>query len=186
MPNKRFGFIAKCIIPKDTVILKEEPYVCVTEHNPYNMFNLIYEAIQKKREFFMQLLPENLQNYNLNIEDIKRELNNVSSDVRDYFISIGEDVILLYCAKFYSNAFGFVLEPIFLEYGVIFNHSCEPNVEFTCHESVMVFKTIRDVEKGEELYISYIDTEDDFESRKYELQNRYGFICRCNKCKLKK
>lgn len=43
-------------------------------------------------------------------------------------------------------------------------------------------RTLRPVKKGEEIYISYIDTTNPFHRRQSELQARWFFSCRCTKC----
>lgn len=69
------------------------------------------------------------------------------------------------------------------------NHSCDPNV-------VVLYKTrgwgakhplvahciaLRDIEQGEELCISYIESNDHVTKRQEALKH-YGFLCNCSKC----
>jgi len=64
-----------------------------------------------------------------------------------------------------------------------FNHSCAPNVSRYCIGDIAVFVTNRAIAKGEELTISYIESEMLVESqrqRNHEL-NR-DFVCACEKC----
>jgi len=45
---------------------------------------------------------------------------------------------------------------LLLGYGMLYNHSAEPNCEYVQEaERVITFVTLRDVEPGEELYIDY-------------------------------
>eukprot|EP00934_Nitzschia_sp_Nitz4_P001235 Nitzschia sp. Nitz4//scaffold140_size61219//20334//21095//NITZ4_006437-RA/size61219-processed-gene-0.3-mRNA-1//1//CDS//3329536218//1235//frame0 len=70
------------------------------------------------------------------------------------------------------------------------NHSCEPNAEvrsqeFIDHHMDLVAK--RDLEKGEEILISYIGVgpnvgKKSTHQRQRELQRKYLFLCDCPKC----
>ena len=73
------------------------------------------------------------------------------------------------------------------------NHSCIPNIiaqyedgkwgqNYPCVVSCI---SLRDIAEGEELCISYVDSELDFEERQAALAN-YGFDCCCDKCKQEK
>jgi hypothetical protein len=43
-------------------------------------------------------------------------------------------------------------------------------------------RAARDIDRGEELLISYIDAEMPFEQRQQRLQFAYGFVCKCARC----
>lgn len=47
--------------------------------------------------------------------------------------------------------------------------------------SAAVILTLEDIEAGEEVTISYIDSDADLAERTEELRD-YGFVCRCQKC----
>ena len=58
----------------------------------------------------------------------------------------------------------------------MFNHDCDPSVHVACdtnHE--VAFVAARDMQAGDELCISYVDTSLPFEERRRALQNQYGF-----------
>lgn len=65
-----------------------------------------------------------------------------------------------------------------------FNHSCRPNVNYWVVEnSLRVECTAGEaVAQGEELCISYIDTQQDLASRRAKLQESYLFTCDCARC----
>jgi SET domain len=73
------------------------------------------------------------------------------------------------------------------------NHSCDPNVVVLyktggwgpLHPLVAHAVALRDIEDGEELCISYIDSTGPLEKRQEELKH-YGFTCRCSKCEKEK
>ena len=62
-----------------------------------------------------------------------------------------------------------------------FNHSCDNNV---CYEGIGDFIfcfAIKDINKGDELTISYISSSENYNKRKEKLDN-WGIICKCNYC----
>jgi SET and MYND domain-containing protein len=65
-----------------------------------------------------------------------------------------------------------------------FNHSCAPNVLVACGDSArsVAFVAGDDVAPGEELCISYVDTESSGEERRHLLLHKYGFRCPCVRC----
>ena len=63
------------------------------------------------------------------------------------------------------------------------NHSCAPNCEVAFAEDNAVFVvTTRAVALGEGLTISYVDASGTDDERREELQETYGFECRCARC----
>lgn len=65
-----------------------------------------------------------------------------------------------------------------------FNHSCVPNCEQSWNEDlqeVHIFAS-RDVRKGEELQIYYVDVRKSSEDRTSELLDKYRFCCDCPAC----
>ena len=96
---------------------------------------------------------------------------------RDYE---GQD---LYELKFKRNAFNYNGYAAILFEGAKFNHSCDHNVIFepTYEKGVnyMVFKTVRDVEAGEELCDNYLLSDKKGKSHQ-RLKEQYGFICTCS------
>lgn len=67
-----------------------------------------------------------------------------------------------------------------------FNSSCAPNVskcwDPTLH--AMLFRTLRDVEEGEELCFNYCDVLGTREQRREEIMEERSFECRCDVCEL--
>ncbi|KAH6679388.1 hypothetical protein B0J14DRAFT_558705 [Halenospora varia] len=66
-----------------------------------------------------------------------------------------------------------------------FNHSCEPNVwyDFDFERNTMHMAAVRDIEEGEELFITYIGHKDTESTavRRTELQ-KWGIDCMCTAC----
>ena len=67
-----------------------------------------------------------------------------------------------------------------------FNSSCTPNVSKAWDEirNVMVFRTLRDIQEGEELCFNYCDVLATKDERKRILQDEFGFECNCSACLL--
>jgi len=67
-----------------------------------------------------------------------------------------------------------------------FNHDCRPNVDYSWSERdlTMSFRAIRKIKKGEEITISYIQTDQPAAVRKADLHFKWGFNCSCHFCTL--
>ena len=71
---------------------------------------------------------------------------------------------------------GLVLSCLLPGVASMFNHDCDPSVHVACdtnHE--VAFVAARDMQAGDELCISYVDTSLPFEERRRALQQQYGF-----------
>ena len=71
------------------------------------------------------------------------------------------------------------------------NHSCNPNAFFYKREGVdrtndIVLFAARNIKKGEEISISYINNAMDYDDRQALLEYPYRFTCICEKCKQEK
>lgn len=143
-------------IPKYSIILIERPYKI------YKSINNIFQNIKN------DLIKYNLCN----------QFNNL------FPRNIGKNKNY-YEQKIIKNAFNFdrknYRNPCILFYGTLFNHSCNPNILFINHNDYMVFYTIYNITKGEQLFIHYIDVNLPLNTRQKLLQ-QYGFICTCDKC----
>ncbi|KAH3966701.1 hypothetical protein HBI24_215170 [Parastagonospora nodorum] len=62
------------------------------------------------------------------------------------------------------------------------NHSCDPNAFVMMDGASVSLRTLKPIKKGEEVYISYIDTTNPFHRRQTELSARWFFTCACSKC----
>jgi hypothetical protein len=77
--------------------------------------------------------------------------------------------------------FGFGLFPLC----AIFNHSCYPNSIFVNEGASLTFRTIRPVERNEELTVNYISLYAPRTVRRKELWTEKKFFCMCRRCMLK-
>lgn len=69
--------------------------------------------------------------------------------------------------------------------GCLFNHSCEPSLSVqyaATNDETLAVAALRDVAAGEELTISYIDTELPLAVRQQQLFEHYLFECGCPRC----
>lgn len=68
--------------------------------------------------------------------------------------------------------------------GSFFNHSCEPNVnvQWSGNSGRVTFHAAGPIDEGEQLVVSYIDTEASVSNRQAQLLRGWGFTCHCAKC----
>lgn len=65
----------------------------------------------------------------------------------------------------------------------LLNHDCDPNVSVIWWESAHVaLHARRDIQEGEGLRITYLDSSMGYEARQRHLLESYGFACRCSRC----
>ncbi|KAI8052292.1 hypothetical protein BDF22DRAFT_687497 [Syncephalis plumigaleata] len=64
----------------------------------------------------------------------------------------------------------------------LLNHSCSPNCTILFDGTTAVTRSLCAINPGEELTINYLDVTLPKAKRQKELQDRYFFTCRCDKC----
>lgn len=74
---------------------------------------------------------------------------------------------------------GIMIDPLFSH----INHSCDPNAYIVMDGPEIQLRALKDVKMDEEIYISYVDPTNPYARRQSELQERWFFTCKCNKCK---
>ena len=62
------------------------------------------------------------------------------------------------------------------------NHSCDFNAYLLLDGSKVDLRSSRPIDRGEEIFIAYIDPTHPFHRRQHELNSRWFFTCRCTKC----
>jgi hypothetical protein len=87
-------------------------------------------------------------------------------------------------SKCYKNAFDMSNNKRGVFYKAsMFNHSCEPNIKYYFVGDKIVMIPRRDIYKGEELTITYIDcVKYSFKERQFLLKLGWNFDCKCPKC----
>jgi SET and MYND domain-containing protein len=67
-------------------------------------------------------------------------------------------------------------------YAALINHSCNYNSVVGFDGDELIIKAVRPIQKGEQIFISYIDTTNPVKLRRTELHDRYFFTCHCANC----
>lgn len=68
-------------------------------------------------------------------------------------------------------------------YMALLNHSCDPKCTWSFEGTELRVTTLKDIENGEELYITYIDDLGDYYGRRRRLLEGWQFLCACLLCK---
>ncbi|AVG45950.1 set domain-containing [Acanthamoeba polyphaga mimivirus] len=190
--NKGQGFLALTDIPTGTIILREKPAfeLFINDNVVSDIFEMLYQIFmcrdKKKINYFLSMSPKTHHEF-IHYEDkISQELKKLklrSNHIYQFFKKkFSDDDILLFCAKYMSNAFEYGDSIAILFNGRIFNHSCLPNIVFYRCNDEMCFITVRDIYKGEELLDSYVNITHDKKTRQSRLWNQYRFHCDCQRC----
>lgn len=77
-----------------------------------------------------------------------------------------------------STPIGLCFEPVVS----LANHSCTPNATIIFDGRQLTLRTLDPIKKGDQVFVSYIDTTQTREERRHELKDRYFFTCHCEKC----
>jgi SET domain-containing protein len=168
----------------DTVTYHSEDYFEII----YNILNSNDKGGRNAKELitkYFNLVPHTIDDQFISREEILKKLNN--SRYKEYFRNMEIDEVRILYEKLNRNMFLFNEDYKVEEGGlfidsIYFNHSCIPNVEYDIINDKIYFHTVRDISKGEEIYISYIDTSKETSERKKELLKGYGFECNCELC----
>lgn len=107
----------------------------------------------------------------------------------DYLIGVPtlEECVTLLC-KLHCNTYTIwdnELRPVGIgiyPFSSLMNHSCDPNCIILYIGTKQVIRTIKPLQKGEELQISYIDSGLPTPLRLQELRENYFFECDCSRC----
>ena len=69
--------------------------------------------------------------------------------------------------------------------GAMINHSCDPNSHHVSEGHEISFRSVCDIQKGEEITSGYRNGTLGYDERQRELFESYAFHCRCSRCALK-
>ncbi|OMO50102.1 hypothetical protein COLO4_38230 [Corchorus olitorius] len=64
----------------------------------------------------------------------------------------------------------------------LINHSCSPNSVLVFEGKEAVIRAVQQIRKGDEVFVSYIDTGAATTSRQNDLLKQYFFTCTCSRC----
>ena len=192
IPGKGIGYVAQKDIEPGCIIIREKPafYIPKDEAITSEIFQLLYQVMTSKDAVqirkFMKLVPLTPEN-NEQRERVLEEYNHlqkVDPVLYKYFKdNIELEHLLILCYKYIQNAFridGY--GPCILLTGACLNHSCIPNVVFTNKKGVIMFKTVRKINKGEEICDHYVGLLISESKRRERLKSQYGFECTCLRC----
>ena len=142
---------------KDRIEFKEEKKYLIDKISQLSCLSLKNENKNKE---------ERVKNFKYNDDDIKDIIsNNAILTIRNDRKKIAPNEI---CYGLYINC-------------SFFNHSCEPNCFYFGIANMLIVKAIKDIKKGEELTVSYIEPKP-MALRKNELL-KWDFTCDCKYCK---
>ena len=173
------GTFAVHPILKNTEILREKPYhLDEPRTDETYIFKLLRKLLDDPqiKPLVDDLVPHEPDEYMPHFGDPQESMR------QQFLPDIPRERAHLYYTKYKRNNFGFGDQPGFLFYGTKMNHSCNPNVHYERDGDHMVFRATRDIQPGEELFDSYINSNMSRNDRQQELLRRYGFQCMCDKC----
>uniref|UniRef100_A0A8C7WM80 [histone H3]-lysine(4) N-trimethyltransferase n=1 Tax=Oryzias sinensis TaxID=183150 RepID=A0A8C7WM80_9TELE len=67
----------------------------------------------------------------------------------------------------------------------LLNHDCRPNCVMVFNGTELQLRAVQDINPGEEVWISYIETLSLTEDRQKQLEEQYHFTCHCQRCSSK-
>lgn len=174
------GAFANTNIPTNTTILREKPYNLDHPYDESYMYMLINTFLNDKTYStqFLSLVPTKLDLADKTFVSY----DSLKDGHEKHLPQLTKDQMVLYFMKLKRNMFKFDNSPGICFIGTRINHSCDPNVTYYKENDELVFKTIKPINKDEELVESYIDYELPRDLRQQMLLDRYGFVCKCNKC----
>lgn len=161
-PIKGRKCVALKFIPKLTIILRERPFLILQNSNRKHVFEQLKNNLQLANKL-MNLAPMT-QYVNINKDNI-------------------EEYIDLMITKININAFKYENKytGVFF-WASMFNHNCDPNVFYYEKNGEKIFYASKNIEKNEEICISYINILPNVYERR-QLLRKWNFSCKCTKCK---
>ena len=187
-PNKGRGFISTNTINKGEIVLIEKPDIFVEKFVESPLFELIYQIVNENQiDNYNKFIPNQIDTYE---NTFINELKNLSNkQIKNKLLKFNDEQLSLLIRKYLQNVFNMdntkkSIKPCVLYYGAIFNHSCQPNIDFKFDSSnyQMIFFANKKIGKNVELFDSYIDTSLNYKDRQERLQFQYKFKCECEKC----
>lgn len=118
------------------------------------------------------------------IDSICAQILRFQSSVKWFYLNALSNLLSWNSSFTYFNyvKFLFVLGLGLYQILAFINHSCEPNCVAVFNGPTCQIRSIRNVEKGEELCISYTELMRPHTIRQKELQEQYYFDCACSSC----
>lgn len=196
--GKGRSVIALQNLQKGTTIIKETPLLYAEDaydaiYQLYNTYDIETHEDEELKQYqqkqFESLIPYELDSKVINNNEINEHIKTLPNYMQDFFNNIDSKRLRLLIAKFYRNAFRNNNDKIsrpssaVLIEGALLNHSCNNNIDFYVSKNGdYIFETNRNINEGEELCDTYIDTTLSFKKRQLRFLTQYNFICTCIKC----
>ncbi|ORX86351.1 SET domain-containing protein [Anaeromyces robustus] len=150
---------------------------------------------QKNINFFKKLIQDSKEVNDYIIIAVKEYVNkkrNIqeSDNISDIDVNAEiENYVLSFASLVESNSFGIwnnkgkCIGRIIYPFASYFNHSCRNNCYPVQYKNHIYFYASKDIQEGEEINFSYIDTEGvSLKDRQVHLLNDYYFKCQCELC----
>ena len=160
---------------------KNQPKFQVVPHNATKeLFNKLrfllsskFNDINQLKEQFLSLYDGANQEYS-----IEERRNDVDFSDEKLLLILSHNLITPRYPSYFSTkvSTGLWYLPSF------FNHSCLPNVIYFGIGDCLILIAEDTIKKGQELTISYEVLGTNYLSRCFELNNKYGFTCKCSLC----
>lgn len=169
-PFEGLGVFATAPIPQATRILSEPLLLALNGgENPAEILSSVSKLSESDRAKYLEL--------HAFAPPVRKDL------VKKHIGKRWQDL-----AKWERDAIG-VYDANSFEVGVYYlpsriNHSCIPNVHYEYNPAIQrgTFHAIKDIAKGEELYISYINGGSRLKSWRQPKLDLWGFVCTCAAC----
>ncbi|EEP76645.1 predicted protein [Uncinocarpus reesii 1704] len=141
-----------------------------------------FDALESHQIQTLKSKPEYFQKLALSARAVREYSGTELSlhKIIEYFCKLDINAFTL-TTPFYDHV-GAAIEPL----AALCNHSCSPNAATDFDKGKIWVRALRDIGKGEQVFVSYIETTDPYAHRQSELLKRYYFNCKCNKCEIEK
>ncbi|CAG8890936.1 unnamed protein product [Penicillium egyptiacum] len=167
----------------------------VLPNNARALLRVVLRTARKKYDSEESKVFDGLETHINDISESQGQLDRINLTARAVKNYSGTDMdegtVASYAAKLDLNSFnlttsmydriGLYMHP----YAGLINHSCEYNSTVGFDGEELYVKAMRPIKKGEQIFISYIDTTTPYDIRRNELKERYFFDCQCTKCQMR-
>ena len=185
VPGKGYGCIATTAIPRGTRVLSDTPLLIVPMafYMAADISSAFAALDDQQKALYFSLHSSHGQpssawpsRIHFSITDKERQRTEEQHAART-----GAEASLI--SIFQTNCMEMGKGAAVFANAARFNHSCTPNACFSWNAAIgkETIHTMRHVQQGEEITISYVDTEHDKTLRAWELKH-YGFVCGCEAC----
>ena len=161
-------------------LLCKDEHICTEDNFEDLIFKFAFQICKSGKD--EDLIEKYCNNYNANTSFLLKYLK---------FIKIYPNIIIVF-EILQTNAFTLLTPCLRVKYGIAMyeliskiNHDCNPNCIYWTIKDTMYLKSIREIEAGEEITISYINSVSVCSKsiRDEILLNNFGITdCKCNRC----